>query len=61
MMAEADAKSTRPLDDVMIAMDVVDTLVLNNIARGGCTLMTSHLPRNLGTVSVRTLDLGAFL
>ena len=42
-------------------MDVVDTLVLNNIARGGCTLMTSHLPRNLGTVSVRTLDLGAFL
>ena len=40
-------------------MDVVDALVLNNSARGGCTLMTSHIPRDLGATPVRTLNLGS--
>ncbi|OYT90823.1 MAG: heme ABC exporter ATP-binding protein CcmA [Burkholderiales bacterium PBB3] len=39
-------------------MDVVDALVSHHIARGGCVLLTSHLPRPLAATPVRTLDLG---
>ena len=39
-------------------IDAVDALVSQNIARGGCVLLTSHLPCLLGATPFRTLDLG---
>lgn len=39
-------------------IDAVDALVLRHVARGGCALFTSHLPRQLGATPVRALNLG---